>query len=227
MTLQAAIATPTASWGETWKPWVERFWFLRGIAAAIALSLFASTFTDPSRVEFLRPVHALLLAWSDAAAWLGRLIGMAPWLPDLSGDVVAALVLAASLGAPIGYALAGFLFPSGRPPAWTFDEDEPPIGSASPSAGGLIFCVPLGMTASFAAFLTAVQAWREDLSLPLLYSGLTVYMFVAACFVLNGFLRGVLILLAFMGAFQALYWLNTPGLTDWVNAATASVPASR
>jgi hypothetical protein len=152
---------------------------------------------------------------------------MAPWLPDLSGDVVAALVLAASLGAPIGYALATFLFPSGRPPAWTFDEDEPPMGSALPSVGGLIFCVALGMTASFAAFLTAVEAWREDLSFPLLHSGLAVYMFVAACFVLNGFLRGVLILLAFTGAFQALYWLSTPGLANWVNAATASVPVSR
>jgi hypothetical protein len=223
MTLQAAIATPTAAWGETWKPWFERLWFLRGIAAAIALSLFASTFTDLSRFEFLRAVHALLLAWSDAAAWLGRLIGMAPWLPDLSGDVVAALVLAASLGAPIGYALATFLFPSGRSPAWTFDEDEPSIGSTSPSAGGLIFCVPLGMTASFAAFLMAVEAWREDLSFPLLHSGLIFYMFVAGCFLLRGFLRGVLILLAFMGVFLALTWLSTPGLADWVNAATANV----
>jgi hypothetical protein len=206
---------------------VDRFWVLRGIAAAGALAQQAHAKTDLSRFDFIRAGQAQQLAWNDAAAWLGRMVGKAPWLPDLSGDVVTALIFAASLGAPVGYVLAVFLFPDGRPSAWTFDKPPPPIGSEAPNAGGLIFCVLFATTASFAAFLAAATAWREDLLFPFLYSGLTVYMFVAACLLLHGFLRGVLLLLTFMGAFQALYWLSTPGLADWVNAATQSVAATQ
>ncbi len=64
---------------ETWKSWFRRFWWLRGVTAALALTALAPTFIDLSRYEFLRAFHAVIVGWNLVTEKLGEIIGEIPF----------------------------------------------------------------------------------------------------------------------------------------------------
>ena len=41
-----------------------------------------------SRFEVLRAIHAAIVGWDEMAAWIGRLVGQIPYLPELTGAQV-------------------------------------------------------------------------------------------------------------------------------------------
>ncbi len=83
-----------------WQRWLERFWFLRGVAAAVALAALVPEITDLSRWEFLRAFEWLVTNWNAWAKEIGALIGNLPWMPRLSARAVNALMLCLCLFLP-------------------------------------------------------------------------------------------------------------------------------
>lgn len=71
---------------EEWKlkNLAQRFWWLRGLVAALTLTTLVPTFMDLDRFEFLRAVHAAILGWNAVMSWAGKMIGKLPFIPELS-----------------------------------------------------------------------------------------------------------------------------------------------
>jgi len=198
---------------DTWKRWVEAFWFLRGIAAAMTLAVLIPKFTDLSRFEFLRAFHALVVRWNDFAAWIGGLIGMIPFLPELDAEVVNCIIFCVSVGLPSGIAFAIRI--SQRREAYSPWQLYASLSVLIyPLAAALIYYLVVDFSwFRFSGFLDAV-----------LLGGIISFaiMFGLALVTLNGYAKGLFLVVTFILTMQVLYWLNTPWLSDQINAAVES-----
>jgi hypothetical protein len=87
---------------QIWESWILRFWFCRGVAAAMALVAPIPTVTDLSRFQGLRALHALILSWRHVADEIGALVGKLPFVPSIPGDYVNAAIFGISVGLPFG-----------------------------------------------------------------------------------------------------------------------------
>ena len=91
--------------GEIWKSWIQRFWWLRGVAGAMTVAALVPSFVDLSRYEFLRAFHAIIVGWDLVAAELGRLIGRVPFFPNIDSDAVNTIVFVLAFVFPVSIAL--------------------------------------------------------------------------------------------------------------------------
>ena len=77
-----------AEQGEKWTAWVERFWWLRGAAAAMAVAAVLPEHMDLERYEFLRAFHAMIVGWNTLSAQIGSVIGEFLYFPDIAAAEV-------------------------------------------------------------------------------------------------------------------------------------------
>ena len=93
-----------AELGEKWKAWVERFWWLRGAAAAIAVAGTVPSFLDLKSYQFLRMFHALIVGWNKLAEQIGAWIGELVSVPPISATIVNIAIFFFSVGVPAAVA---------------------------------------------------------------------------------------------------------------------------
>lgn len=211
----------------------EQFWFLRGVAGAIALAQLVPQFLDLSRSEFLRAAHALLIAWHSVAASVGELIGRIPFLPPLSAFDVNALLFAAAFGLPSSFALVRA--------GWSA-----PLFQNSPlfCVGWRAFLIVLGLLlliASLGAYsllasphvhhridamlnpvpgvMTAAPSLRQITNISMLVLLLLSFVvaLIVALFTIRGYARGLFVAVTFVLALQVLYLLDAPILSEFIN----------
>lgn len=79
------------------------YWWLRGVAAALCLLLFARQFLGFTLFESAAAMLAALGLWREALAWLGAIIGGLPWVPALSADQTLYLSLLLTFSVPAAF----------------------------------------------------------------------------------------------------------------------------
>lgn len=207
---------------EIWQRWAHRFWFLRGVAAAIALSALVPQFTDLSRWEFLRAFAALLVGWNGVVGYLGRLIGQLPFLPNFSADAINALLFTSTVGLPGAFVIAQRLRTSSVG-VWVL----------VPMCASVVIATYVAYVISIApynpSYYTLISPdghqsgpWFESFvvrarqSFPVVCGMLlaVAVSFLGALLFLKGFARGVIVLASFILTLQVLYWLNAPWVGD-------------
>jgi hypothetical protein len=227
--------------------WLERFWFLRGVAAALAVVQLVPVFVDLSAYEFLRAFHALIVGWNLFAAWVGSLIGTLPFIPDLEPVVVNALLFAGSIGVPSAFAFAGGFEERRRSrlswtPSWL---DRPMAASAFVSMVVVSYLAfvwaitgedPFGV--SPLADAASIDGKYNVGDLELLFGDLDsltgvlsqfsiIFLiltnFCLALWKLKGYARGLIFIAVFILTMQALYWINAPWIADRINDLANSV----
>lgn len=85
---------------EAWAEWTKRFWWLRGVASAFAVTAIAVQGLSWDQFKFLRAVHALLAGWNHVAGVVGAYVGQLLRLPDISAAGVNALIITVSVVIP-------------------------------------------------------------------------------------------------------------------------------
>mgnify|MGYP001286133711 CR=1 FL=1 len=217
-------------WTSIWR----RFWFLRGVVAAITIAALVPELTDLSRYEWLRAFHAFVVGWNLVASHIGKLLDWIPLLPELSAAEVNALLLLAAFGIPSSIAMyrriTEYRGERGHPfraflisVAYLF----------APSFVYLFLAIPEHPIVTFmqreAIYLVGFlpESWvsREITMLsPLLVFGvISVAGFVVALFRLPGLARGFVYVISFLLILELLYWANTPFLTEIVSGFADSV----
>jgi len=188
---------------------VERFWVLRGVAAAIAVMEGFDKFTSLDKYEFLRAFHALLVGWNRVAAFVGRMIGYLPFLPHYSANEVNALLFASTVGIPTVYeythgigAVGGGMYPARR--FW------------------FILLLPLYYFLYLMVFEVAPHSIMDWLRVSLI-SAFCAFHWIVALVTMKGYRRGLVYTLTFVLTMQCLYWSHTPWLKNKIDTLTASV----
>jgi hypothetical protein len=188
----------------TWSGWVERFWFVRGVAAAVLLVGLVPEFTSLTRFEFLKGAYALVVGWRHVAAWVGSLIGLLPVIPELDPETVGALLFTASVGAPSCYYM------------WQSRWPQRALGMSHQS-----LLPPLLLAWHFLIYRDLAKAdpaewdWNTGETFLLF---LFLASFAVTVWKLPGYGRGVVVVLSFIVTLQLLYWLNTPWFADTISS---------
>ncbi len=79
------------------------YWWLRGVAGALSLLLFAKQYFGFSLFETAAALLATLSLWKDALGWIGALIGRIPFIPPLTADQALYLSLLLTFSVPAGF----------------------------------------------------------------------------------------------------------------------------
>jgi len=231
-----------------WAKWVERFWFLRGVGAALAVAALVPQVTDLSRWEFLRAFEALIFGWNNVAEWIGALVGRLPLLPTLSASTVNAIVITSSLIIPGAFALYKMevmisddwwffviLTLGGAVALIRWLALSMPTDLMSLVSMAVVFWILLGSVFIFFPKSNLARPWSIGVlagfcvvGLVALSIGMPGYWapmvagvgLLAAAANLRGYWRGVVFVMTFVAMMQILYWLNTPGLSDIIRDAS-------
>lgn len=248
-----------------------------GVLSAASLTVFVTEITDLSRYEFLRAFHAILTTWSEFTDGIGQIIGFIPFMPNLPGWFVNAVIVSLALVRPSVNVAINTLTPKTKiapKERKTFEKFQ--IMAAifyfvSFLAVGFVIGEHLdygilGKIALFSLLFLAMYAlhiaffWyfsgKNDG-----YKGNKVLATIVATFVIFGnfsamskysaqadteqmftlflvptlllmffmfiiamrqskFRQAFLIFVGFVVCMEALYWLKTPALSNWVNEKT-------
>lgn len=202
------------------RSWLERFWFLRGVAGAIALAQLVPEFMDLSRYEFLRAAQAVIIAWDSVASRMGQLIGTLPFLPQLTAFHVNAAIFTAAFGVPAAYVVLrrGASDAPRRPRRSIRSLAAAAILFASVMAYAFVGSVHVRMRI---VDLMIDGSQREANLAGLIFLLVVAAMFVVALLValvsLKGYARGLVLILSFILTLQVLYYLDAPYLADWID----------
>lgn len=192
-----------------WKAWVARFWWLRGVAAAIAVAGLVPEYMDLSRFEFLRAFHAFVVSWNDFMGNVGRVVGEFLSIPSIPALYLNGLVLFFSISVPL-------LFACNR--SFSIKKKEKPETS---ELGELTFemnrvcqlqmifyAVPILLFSPIEhAYLSSVFV----LLIELFFVAVCVFYFGLALVLLKGFGRGLFTVTSFVIALEVMYLLNVGG----------------
>jgi hypothetical protein len=192
------------------------FWFARGALAACTVASIVPNFLDLTRWEFLRAFHALVVGWRSVAGALGRLIGELPFMPPLSAMTVNMLVLLGAVGFPGAWGVLKYWGEVSFPR----DDESAPRFEMAIFKWAQVIIVLLG-TASLAAL-----AHGEVLLDPVQTTFFALFVlggWGASMYFLPGYFRGLVFVVSFVAAMQALYYLNAPWLSDTIRSATTDV----
>jgi hypothetical protein len=199
---------------ETWKYLVGRFWWLRGAAAALTLTALVPEFVNLSRYEFLRALHAVIVGWHVVAEKLSYLIGQIPYLPRISADVVSTIIFSATVCIPLIFAHLKSDIQHHRQ-ILTITVFRVILYSI------LIPYIYYAIITDGASSLFSSETMRI-FGLVVFGLGVLVSVYFAAM-VLPGFWRGLVYVGSFIVAFEILYLLQTPWITEQVNEFVCEV----
>lgn len=189
---------------ETWKAWIRRFWWLRGVTTALALTALVPTFIDLSRYEFLRAFHAVIVGWNLVTEKLGEIIGEIPFIPQISGEVVSTLIFIISIGLPIFIAVMKDLI---------IDYYVDKYGIYYILRLIIVSGAPFVITLSYYGTLVGFYDTPEIFIL-LAALLLSLLMTILA---LPGYGKGLLFVASFIIAMEVLYVLKTPLLAEQIS----------
>lgn len=214
----------------TWSHWVERFWFLRGVATAILLASLAPSFTDLSRIEILRFFYALVFGWNKLVTRIGEAIGELFSIPPIDPVALNALFFALSLGIPSAYYMfksrwnAAMLDAIFGTKTAVLDADirasRTPMGKFADVASAIVFGF-----AYFYLYLSVARApaidptfgyWAVVGPLLLFHAG----AFALAAWKLPGYGKGLVFVVTLVATMQLLYFLQLPWVSDAVRDTT-------
>jgi hypothetical protein len=133
-------------------------------------------------------------------AALGDFIGRLPFVPDISPDVLNAILFASAVGIPSGYKAAATFWPEGR----------------FLTAAVLFFVCFVAFISWTFGDLFVWDSPGDYFFDP--YAAIVVPLtFTFALVRLRGYAKGFISVLTFIATIQILYWLNAPWFADWVN----------
>lgn len=218
-----------ADLNSVWSRWVERFWFLRGIATAILLAQLIPSFTDLSRFEILRFFHAVIVGWDRMMTQAGVHLGAILRVPPIDPTLINALLFAFTLGAPSAYymhksrwnavVLDQFFGTGTAVKDADLKMSEGGVGKVADIAAGIVFAL-----AYFWLYLSVVRApasdaiayWAVVGPLLLFHMGAVAL----AAWKLPGYGKGLVYFATFVATMQILYFLQLPWLSDAVRDLT-------
>ncbi|WP_223478118.1 hypothetical protein [Oricola indica] len=215
------------------RPWIQRFWWVRGIVAALCVITLASKIFDLPSNEVLAVIHAAIYSWEKATAWIaGILPNFFPF--NLVGPVEARAILFAVSLAPVG--IAGNLY------YWWWlpekIEKSPHIAYYAGKYSGAEFLynkfgpkityyfgrsleiigVTISVVSGFFLYYYIVLLYYRDnkIAYGLLVAGV---LYIAIAFILiQPIRRGFILVLSFLLTVEVLYIARTPGVTDAIRA---------
>lgn len=232
--------------GARWKDWVHRFWWLRGVAAAMTLAALVPKFVDVSRYEFLAAFNAVVLEWNRFCAWLGEIIGPILFLGEIPPIVVNTAIFSSAVCLPSAIAMyLDFVrFPTNiRRPVnriealsfWIYNKLSFLKTIYKYKSIGIFIAVTSFIWLTLIYFFTndmmdhyssvyhknivgVRQSDALSLNHILLMVGLLVVLLIYVTYKLPGYGRGLVYTVSFVLALQALYLLNTPWLADHIRS---------
>ena len=196
--------------GANWKDWVRRFWWLRGVAAAITLAAIAPNYLNLSRYEFLRALHAIIVGWNMVAEILGDFIGKILFLPELSAATVNTAIFTLSVVIPTFIAVTKVHYVSDRLLEYI------PISPQSHEANSIALAIVVVLMPFF-YYEMATKGYSTDLYWTIILIIATPLFLILPVIVLPGFGRGVLFFLSFIVTVEVLYILQAPWLAEHIN----------
>ena len=202
--------------------WLQSFWFVRGVMGTMALVALIPQVTELEQIEVLRALYALIIGWDSAMAWVGRMIGKLPLLPELPAALVSALVFFGSISVPM---ILGTIA------RFRHSKLSLPLVLSSLSVILMAIMVPL----FYAAFLTMQDhPLYSQISLPdpgdknilyLVILGISFWIFTglyAALRYVPGFRQGLFFTLGVIATITIGYNIGTTDFSDWINATVCA-----
>lgn len=193
--------------------------------AAFLLVDLVARLLDLSRYESVKIIHAVLLLWNEAASLVGTFIGLLPFVPKISAELVNVILFSVTLFGPIYVGAIYALF------NWHFtaeneDGDEYRVHGFFPklvwvfeyiSSIIIVVFMSLSGTVAYAMIITQDDPMGYILDyvpvVPwLVMSGVGVLMFAAVVKMVPSYGRGVLTVALFFTALEGLYF--TPILSE-------------
>lgn len=188
------------------------------MAAWLIISLIPKIVPNFSQWEVLRAFHALLHSWQNVLAFVAGLIPPLAWV-DLTPTDVFALVFALTIGLPAAISAATM-----RDRFIIKDEVEKPKRISEKVILDRAIAATFGLFVLFSSFALGALVHGGSSGVVRLHPPfeqvflITLVFWVGALFMLRGYFRGLVFVLAFIVAIEGLYWLNTPTLKDWIDA---------
>jgi len=179
-----------------WKYWVSRFWWLRGVAAAFALTSLVPLLFDFSRYELLRALHAIIVGWNIALTKIGQFIGKFPFIPELSSDVMNTIIFISSVTLPLFFSFLRTYI-------------------------SLLYSLFLAFFVTYTYHHT-ITAEESDILVWIFFIEISLTV-ILATFVLPSFGKGIIYVLTFIVTLEILYILSSPWLAEPINAFACEV----
>ena len=218
----------------SWKSIVEfesRFWWWRGIAAALSITGVIPNYTPLERLEFLRVFHAIIVGWDDVAEFFGMVIGKVLHIPDIPADMVSAFIFSLVVLPPVSAYLWGRIdqevtFPKsfeGNIFAEIIHKSLFPRTRNYFHKAVLVF-----LLLSYPTLTVTVMSFDLELGRPvsaflILFSLIGACLFVVACVKIKQFGRGIVFFLSLTLSLEVLYYLNLPVVSDSIYDFTCKV----
>lgn len=224
----------------------RNYWVFRGVFAAwLVVSVIPIVVPSFTQWEVLRAFHALVVEWRAALHWLALQLPQIAWFQPTAADLFA-ISFMLSIGLPTALVPAKPIYEVW----WILERDSrrKTEGNVTNDAQliwllrlTLPLMVTMGLLFLWFAYDVAVEIyskgsvfgfgvqdfakigewsfWVRVLSdaIPMV---LIAYWALAFVF-FRGYFRGAVYLIGFIAAIEVLYLLNTPYLTDWINARVA------
>jgi len=189
---------------ETWKAWIRRFWWLRGVTAALALTALVPTYIDLSRYEFLRAFHAVIVGWNLVAEKLGEIIGEIPFIPQISGETASTLIFFMSIGLPIFIVLM-------KESTTSYPFSIYPFRYIFSVFSFFLYIIAFSVAYYVLIAIDITIGWIIANSI--LFLGTFLFTILK----LPGYGKGLLFIASFIIAMEILYLLKTPWLAEQIS----------
>lgn len=202
------------------KAWLTRFWFLRGVLAALVVLAPVAAALDISRYEFLRFTHAVFVGWDKIAGWLGGVIGLVPFIPHLSAIHVNALIFFLSVGAPAAMAVIAYAAGEGL----SFKKISSKNLIDKYNVINFYVMLPITISILLPNIYTLMAENDSGLLYHLVFTTLLVALAAFCILFLPGYGKGVFLFFSFLATFQILYFLPIVGdiITRFTDAVLSS-----
>ncbi|MDD9726539.1 hypothetical protein PVV74_13800 [Roseovarius sp. SK2] len=121
----------TDKWSpQNWWKFFWGFWWLRGALCTLFILGLLLTFVPNSVDPLLNFIHHFIFGWNRLMGGLGRLIGLLPFVPELSAVFVNTIALAISLVIPATISLCAWIdLRQAFDDLTTFDQNAPDPGA--------------------------------------------------------------------------------------------------
>lgn len=216
----------------TWDGWVERFWFLRGVAAALVLLQLIPEFIDLSRWELLRAFHAMLIGWNRVASAIGDLLELLPFVVEVEAKWVNFALFAGAVSFPVAM-LAANIGLRAISSFWNGAQslqEFAPVAVWTFVASIILFLVPTipyGIAVGIGGLDLLAHFFVVPVSRGEYFSGwhivLPIVFWLVALQQFRGYRRGIVLVATFALTLELLYLVNAPfvseAIRDWTSHA--------